>query len=88
MESGIMATVYRCGHGVVEISIRQKLTLSEFGMVLNSALEMPGITYFTFRELGKKMSWGELASRNSWPALYSRIRRVLRPIEAAKWSMN
>ena len=88
MESGIMATVYRCGHGVVEISIRQKLTLSEFGMVLNSALEMPGAAYFRFREIGKKVSWSDLASRNSWPVLHSRIMRALRSIEAAKRSIN
>ena len=88
MESGIMATIFHSGHDMVEISIRQRLTLSEFAMVLKSALEIPGVAYFRFHELGENMSWEELASRDSWPALHSKIKKALRSIEAAKWSMN
>ena len=78
MKNGMISTLIRTAHDSVEISIVQRLTLREFATVLKTALDMPGVDYYTFRELGEKLSWDELNSRELWPILYSKIQKTFR----------
>ena len=88
MKNGMISTLTRIAHDSVEISILQRLTLREFATVLKTALDMPGAEYYTFRELGEKLSWDELNSRERWPVLYSKIQKTFRTNQIVKWSLN
>ena len=88
MKNGMISTLIWTAHDSVEISIVQRLTLREFATVLKTALDMPGVDYYTFRELGEKLSWNELNSRERWPALYSKIQKTFRTNQIVKWSLN
>ena len=84
----MISTLMRTGHDSVEISILQRLTLREFATVLKTALDMPGVDYYTFRELVEKLSWDELNSRERWPAIHSKIQKTFRANQIVKWSLN
>jgi hypothetical protein len=88
MDKGTISWLMWKGHDSVEISIVQWLTLREFATVLKTALDMPGAEYYTFRELGEKLSWDELNSRERWPVLYSKIQKTFRTNQIVKWSLN
>ena len=88
MKNGMISMLMRTGHDSVEINILQRLTLLEFATVLKTALDMPDVDYYTFRELGEKLSWDELNSRERWPVLYSKIQKTFRTNQIVKWSLN
>ncbi len=69
---GIFATLVYTGHDTVEIRAK-RLSFSEFKVVLESALDMPGVAYYIFPQSGKKLSWDELNSRNIWDSLYLEV---------------
>ena len=78
MDKGTSAWLMWTGHDSVEISILQSPILQKFATVLKTALDMPDAEYYTFRELGEKLSWDELNSWQPWPALYSKIRKTFK----------
>ena len=88
MKNGMISTLIWTAHDSVEISIVQRLTLQEFATVLKTALDMPGVNYYTFRELREELSWDELNSRERWPALYSKIQKTFRTNQIVKLSLN
>ena len=88
MSKGMISWLTWTGHDSVEISIVQRLTLQEFATVLKTALDMPGVDYYTFRELGEKLSWNELNSRECWPDIYSKIQKTFRTNQIVNWSLN
>jgi hypothetical protein len=88
MDKGTISWLMWTGHDSVEISIVQRLTLQEFATVLKTALDMPGVDYYTFPELEEKLSWDELNSRERWPALYSKIQKTFRTNQIVKLSLN
>ena len=88
MKNGMISTLIWTAHDSVEISIVQRLTLQEFATVLKTALDMPGVDYYTFREFGEKLSWNELNSRECWPDIYSKIQKTFRTNQIVNWSLN
>ena len=88
MKNGMISTLIRIAHDSVEISIVQRLTLQEFATVLKTALDMPGVDYYIFSELGEKLSWDELCSRERWPVLYCKIQKTFRTNQIVKWALN